>query len=132
MYGILDLTWKPSSQSTSPPTGKAGAIVRNDPYTHRIVVTDGWADLGTEEFEAQIRLKRLTGADDPAATADFVVVTAQDGDDLWITLNLTAEQTTDLPNALAQQGGYWDLQQVDGPTLLAGKVKVLDDVTRVA
>ena len=126
MYGILDLTWKPSADQSSPPAGKAPAIIRDDPYTHVFVVTDGWADLGSEDFEAQIRTARLTGDTDAAATVDFTVTTEQDTTDLRIILALTAAQTLDLPSA-----GFWDCQMVDGPTLLAGKVKVLDDVTRV-
>jgi hypothetical protein len=127
MYGLLDLVWKPSASSTEPPAGKAPALVRDDPYTHVIVVTGGWADLGTETFEAQIRTARLTGDTVAPATVDFTVTTAQDGTDLRIILALTAAQTLDLPAA-----GYWDLQMVDGETLLAGKVKVLDDITRIA
>lgn len=142
MYGVLDLTWKPSSQSTSPPVGKAPAIVRNDPYTHLIVVTDGWADLGSEVFIAQLRLARLTGSTAADATADFTVNNLRgtvdedgiftediEGADLAIEITLTAAQTTALPAAFA---GFWDLQQVDAETLLAGKAKVLDDVTRAA
>jgi hypothetical protein len=127
MYGLLDLVWKPSASSTEPPAGKAPALIRDDPYTHVIVVTDGWADLGTEDFEAQIRTARLTGDTDDPATVDFTVTTEQDGTDLQIILALTAAQTLDLPAA-----GFWDLQMVDGGTLLAGKVKVLDDVTRLS
>jgi hypothetical protein len=127
MFANLDLNWKPTADSTTPPAGRAPAIVRNDPYTHVVVVTGGWADLGGETFEAQIRTARLTGSTVAAATADFTVTTAQDVLDLHIILSLTAAQTTALPAA-----GFWDLQQVDGSTLLAGKVKVLDDVTRVA
>ena len=125
MYAALDLVWKPSAASTSPPAGKGPALIRDDPYTHVFVVTDGWADLGAEEFEAQIRTARLTGDTAAAATVDFTVTTEQDGTDLRIILALTAAQTLDLPAA-----GFWDLQQVDGGTLVAGKVKVLDDVTR--
>lgn len=139
MYAILDLTWKPSAQSSSPPTGKAPAIVRNDPYSHLIVVEDGWADLGSEVFLAQFRLARLTGETAGDATVDFTVtnlrgtvtdgIFAEDvgGADLAIHLALLADETTGLPSA-----GFWDLQQQDAETLLAGKVKVLDDVTRAA
>lgn len=127
MFAILDLSWKPSVSQTEPPAGKGPALIRDDPYTHVFVVTDGWADLGGEEFEAQIRPARLGGATDDPATVDFTVTTEQDVDDLRIVLALTAAQTLELPTS-----GYWDLQMVDGQTLLAGKVKVLDDVTRVA
>jgi hypothetical protein len=127
MFASLDLVWKPSSTSTSPPAGKAPAIIRDDPYTHVFVVEDGWADLGSEDFEAQIRTARLTGDTDDPATVDFTVTTEQDGADLRIILALTAAQTLELPKE-----GFWDLQQIDGGTLVAGKVKVLDDVTRVA
>lgn len=142
MYGILDLTWKPSSQSTSPPVGRAPAIVRNDPYTHLVVVERGWADLGSEEFVAQLRLERLTGSTAGDATADFTVnnlrgtvdvdgifAEAPAGADLAIEIALLASETTALPAAFS---GFWDLQQVDAETLLAGKAKVLDDVTRAA
>ncbi len=125
MFAILDLTWKPSASSTTPPAGKAPAIIRDDPYVHVIVVTDGWADLGGEDFEAQVRTARLPGDTDDPATVDFTVTKDQDVADLHIILSLTAAQTLGLPAA-----GFWDLQMVDGSTLLAGKVKVLDDVTR--
>lgn len=146
MYGILDLTWKPSASEPSPPVGKAPAIIRNDPYDHGIVVAGAWDTLGAEVFEAQLRLARLTGATAGAATAVFSVVNergtydaeaeefteAVDGEDLRIVIGLTAEQTSALPANLAKTAGFWDMQQVDGSTILAGKAKVLDDVTRVA
>jgi hypothetical protein len=147
MFGILDLTWKPSATSTSPPAGKAPAVIRNDPYTHGIVVAGGWATLGAENFDAQIRAARLTGATAGAALADFTVVNERgvyndavvpptftetvDGPDLRIVISLTAVLTTALP-VQGTSTWYWDVQQVDGSTLLAGKVKMLDDVTRVA
>lgn len=127
MFAILDLTWKPSVTSTSPPMGKAPALVRDDPYDHTFRVTDGWADLGGETFAAQLRPARLTGSTAADATADFDVETEQDGDDLLIHLHLDATATAALPSAM-----FWDCQQVDGSTLLAGKAKVLDDVTRAA
>lgn len=129
MFAILDLTWKPSATSTSPPVGKAPAIYRNDPYDHTIRVTDGWADLGAEEFAAQVRPARLTGEDAATATADFDVTTEQDSADLLIHLHLDADVTTALA---ATDVAFWDLQQLDGSTLLAGKAKILDDVTRAA
>lgn len=129
MYALLDLIWKPTASSTVPSVGKAPAIVRNDPYTHVIRITDGWADLGSESFIAQIRGARLVGADESSDTVivDFAVSTSQDGTDLLIVIALTAEQTTSMPTA-----GFWDLQQVDGETLFSGKTKVLDDVTRAS
>lgn len=127
MYGLLDLTWQPSASQTEPPAGKAPALIRDDPYTHVIVVTGGWADLGAETFEAQIRTARLTGDTDAPATVAFTVTTEQAVADLRIILSLTAAQTLELPAE-----AYWDLQQVDGSTLLAGEVQVLNDVTRVA
>jgi hypothetical protein len=127
MYAVLDLTWKPTADSTTPPAGKAPAIVRNDPYDHTFRVTAGWADLGAETFIAQVRPARLTGSTAAAATADFEVETEQDGVDLLIHLHLDASVTTALPAAL-----FWDVQQVDGSTIVAGKAKVLDDVTRAA
>lgn len=146
MYGVLNLDWKPSADSLTPPAGRAPAIVRDDPYTHGIVVPGGWADLGSETFEAQLRLERLTGSTAGAATAAFTVVNERgvydsgtdeftetvDGPDLRIVISLTAAVTLALPSSLSTKAGFWDLQQVDGSTLLAGKVKVLDDVTRVA
>lgn len=128
MYAVLDLVWKPTADSTSPPTGKAPAIVRNDPYDHTFRVTAAWADLGTETFEAQVRTARLTGSTAAAATVDFAVETEQDGVDLLIHLHLTATQTTSLPSVPL----FWDCQMVDGSTIVAGKAKVLDDVTRAA
>lgn len=143
MFGILDLTWKPSAASTSPPAGKAPAVVRNDPYVHGIVIPGAWATLGAEEFDAQVRAARLTGATAGTALADFAVVNERgvyndavdpptftetvDGPDLRIVISLTATQTTSLATAW-----FWDMQQVAGSTLLAGKGKTLDDVTRVA
>ncbi len=141
MFANLDLSWKPSTASTEPPAGKAPAIVRDDPYTHGIVVVAGWADLGSETFEAQFRTARLSGSTAAAATADFTVVNERgvydpdtevftetvDGADLRIVISLTRAQTVALPSS-----GFWDCQQVDGSTLLAGRVTVLDDVTRVS
>ncbi len=131
MYAVLDLTWKPSVTVTEPPTGKASAIIRDDPYTHVFVVTDGYLDLGATpvlpEYVAQIRTARLTGETDDDPLADFTVEVEQDGDDFRITMSLTAEQTLELPSS-----GFWDMQQVDAGTILAGKIKVLDDVSRGA
>jgi hypothetical protein len=126
VYASLDLNWQPGA-SASPPRGKAPAILRDDPYTHTIRVTGGWGALGAEQFAAQLRRRRLSSgaADDPVE--EFTVDVEQDDDDLLIVLALTAAQTVALPVT-----GYWDLQQVDGPTLLAGTFKVLDDVTRSA
>lgn len=146
MYGILDLTWKPSAEQTAPPIGKAPAIIRDDPYTHGIVVPGAWSTLGAEEYEAQLRRARLTGSTAAAADADFAVVNERGdydpdtkiftgsptGVDLRIVVSLTAAQTKALPAVLSRQNGYWDLQLVGGGTILAGQAKVLDDVTRVA
>lgn len=129
MFGILDLTWKPSASQTSPPAGKASAIVRDDPYEHTLRVTDGWLDgLGTDEWYAQLRRARLTSSTAGDPVADFDVDTLQDADDLLVILSLTAEVTADLPPSTVDL--FWDLQSVDGGTLLAGKAKVLDDVSR--
>jgi hypothetical protein len=131
VYGVLNLTWVPSvDEQEGPPVGYAPAIVRNDPYTLVIRVTDGWADLGAETFSAQIRALRLTGTTDVAPEASFVVDVTQDGDDVLIVLDLMAESSTGLPTTTRRRPIYWDLQQDDGPTLLAGEVQVVDDVTR--
>jgi hypothetical protein len=126
MYGILDLIWEPTGATTLSP-GQAPAIVRNDPYDHTIRVTDGWADLGAETYHSQLRESRLDGptTDDPAAS--FAIETDQDGTDLLIALHLDATVTTSLPSSL-----LWDLQMDNGETLLAGKARVVGDVTRVA
>lgn len=130
MFGILDLTWKPSASQTSPPAGKAPAIVRGDTYEHTIRVTDGWLDgLGSLDWYAQLRRARLTSATAPDPVADFDVDTDQDADDLLVLIALSSTVTTDLPIDM-----FWDLESVDGlivATLLAGKAKTLDDVTRV-
>lgn len=131
MYGLLDLTWKVSASQPTPPEGKGPCLIRNDPYDHTIRVTGGWADLGGGEFVAQARLARLTGATAGDATVDFEVDKEQDGLDLLIHFHVDASVTTALPVALTS-GGFWDCQIVDGPTILAGKAKLLDDVSRAA
>lgn len=131
MYGLLDLTWKVSATDPTPPTGKGPCIIRDDPFDHTVRVTAGWADLGSETFVAQARLARLTSSTAAAATVDFEVTTEQDGVDLLIHLHIDQAVTRALPEALTG-GGFWDCQMVDGPTLLAGKVKLLDDVSRAA
>lgn len=137
MWAYLDLTWKPSATSTTPPAGKAPAIVRNDSYAHTIVVTDGVLN-GYDDwtFTAQIRTARLAaGVTAGSAVTDFAVAlapNATDANDLDVILSLTSAQTTDLD---LPAGGYWDLQLENAgviTTWLAGKVKVLDDVTRAA
>jgi hypothetical protein len=127
VFAVLDFTWKPTADSTEPPAGKAPALVRNDPFDHTFRVTDGWADLGGETFAAQFRTARLTGATAGTPAAEVDVETEQDGTDLLIHFHLDAEDTTSLASAL-----FFDCQQVGGSTVVAGKAKVLDDVTRVA
>lgn len=131
MWGSLDLTWKPSEAQPTPPKGKAPCLIRDDPYDHTIRVTGGWADIGSEEFVAQARLARLTSATAGDATVDFEITKEQDGEDLLIHLHVDQAVTKALPTGLAS-GGFWDCQIVDGPTILAGKVKLLDDVSRAA
>lgn len=126
MYGLLALDWVPTAISTTPPAGHGPAIVRNDPFDHVIRVTDGWADLGSETFIAQMRPKKLVDSAVPAAPiVDFTVEVDQDVLDLLIIISLTSTETTALPKK-----GFWDLQQVDGSTLLQGPVVVVGDVTR--
>lgn len=148
MYAVLDLTFKPTAQTSKPPKGKGYAIVRNDPYLHTVAVAGGWATIGGETFAAQLRLARLTGTTAGPPTAVFTVtnrrgtITPIDGEDilvidgtgpdLGIAIELTEEQTSALPAILGRESGYWDLQQVGGGTLLAGKIRVLDDVTRTS
>lgn len=134
MFATLDLVWKPSASESTPPAGKAPAIIRNDTYAHTIRVTDGVLNgYDTWTWIAQIRTKRLVaGATVAAALASFTVVLEADVDDLLVHLSLSSTTTTalDLP-----QGGFWDLQITDAgvvATWLAGKVKVLDDVSRAA
>lgn len=132
MFASLSLTWKPSGSSTSPPVGKASAIVRGDTYAHNIRITDGWLEgLQAGTFAAQIRRARLKTSTGGDPVASFSVVETQDVDDLVLTIGLTAAVTVALPAAEM----YWDLQHTDAgvvTTLLSGKVVVLDDVTRVA
>jgi hypothetical protein len=133
MPGALDLTWKVSAAESTPPAGKSSAIYRGDTYAH---VLEFWNDEAeTDPFTitgtvtAQIRSTRLTGATGGTPLADFAVVVSGAGSNI-VTISLTSAQTLALPAA-----GFWDCQ-VDNAgtitTLLAGKVKVLDDVTREA
>lgn len=131
MWGILDLTWKTSAAQPTPPEGKGPCLIRDDPYDHTIRVTGGWADIGSEEFVAQARLARLTSATAGDATVDFEITKEQDGLDLLIHLHVDQAVTKALPAGLTS-GGFWDCQIVDGPTILAGKAKLLDDVSRAA
>lgn len=132
MYAVLDLVWKPSASVSEPPAGKAGAIVRGDTYVHLFTFTN--ADESPFEIEgtvaAQLRTARLTGGTADSPTASFTVAVG-DPETNEVTISLTAAQTLALPTTPL----FWDLQQtVSGvvTTLVAGKAKVLDDVTRVA
>jgi hypothetical protein len=131
LFAFLDLTWKPSSTESTPPVGKAPAIVRGDTYAHTIRITDGWLNgLQDGTFAAQIRTARLSGATAASPLVSFTVAELQDVDDLLVTFSLTSEETLDLPPEW-----FWDLQTTEGSTvttLLAGKGRTLDDVTRVA
>lgn len=134
MYGTLDLTWKPSASEALPPAGKAPAIYRNDTYSHTIRVTDGVLNgYGDWTWIAQIRTRRLVaGATTPAISASFTVTLENDVDDLLVHLLLSSTTTTALS---LPSGGFWDLQLTNAgvvATWLAGKVKVLDDVSRAA
>lgn len=134
MPGVLDLTWKPTATSSAPAAGQSAMIYRGDTYAH---VIEFWNDAeATDPFEitgtvaAQIRATFLD-ADDTAGTplATFAAAVSGAGSNI-VTISLTATQTLTLPAA-----GVWDLQVTDGSTvttLLRGKVKVLDDATRVA
>lgn len=129
MFATLDLTWQPSGAHPTPPAGRAPAIVRNDTYAHRFRITGGWAALGSASFAAQLRRVRLKGASAGAPLAAFTVTPSQDTDDLLIDIALTSAQTTSLIEDME-----WDLQVViddSVTTLLSGKAKVLNDVTRV-
>ena len=133
MYGVLDLNWKTSVAHPTPPAGRGPCLIRDDPFDHTIRVTGGWADIGSEEFVAQARLARLTSATAGDATVDFEITKEQDNQDLLIHLHVDPAVTKALPAALTRgEGGFWDCQIVDGPTILAGKVKLLDDVSRAA
>jgi hypothetical protein len=133
MWAYLDLTWKPSASESTPPAGKAPAIIRGDSYAHTISITDGVVN-GYDDwtFLAQIRLARLTDGTGGAALADFTVDLEADGDDLLVHLSLLPATTLALE---LPQGGFWDMQlSLAGvvTTWLSGKVKILDDVTRAA
>jgi hypothetical protein len=132
MPASLDLVWKPASASdAAPPVGKAKAIYRHDTYSHTIRITDGWLeDLQDFDYAAQLRPARLTGSTSGDPLAEFTVDLEQDGDDLLVTIGLASATTIGLPTSM-----FWDLQISDGgtdpvTTLLAGKAKCLDDVTR--
>jgi hypothetical protein len=131
MYGILDLTFKPTTDGASPAAGRAAAIVRGDTYIHVFTFTndDDTPFEITGTVAAQLRPARLTGATASSPTASFTVAVGG-VDDNEVTISLTSAQTLALPTTPL----FWDMQQtVSGvvTTLLAGKVKVLDDVTRV-
>lgn len=132
MFATLDLVWKPSVGVTTPPAGKAPAIVRNDTYAHTIRVTAGVTNNYDDwTWIAQIRTARLkAGVTAGTPVADFTVSLEVDGADLLVHLLLPSATTTALsvPN-----GAFWDLQlSLAGvvATWLSGKVKVLDDVSR--
>lgn len=131
VYAQLDLTWKPSADQDAPPLGKGSAIIRGDDYTHTIRVEDGWLNnLQDFDYAAQIRALRLTGATAGVPLVSFTVTLDQDGDDLLIILTVGNSDTLELPS-----GWFWDLQQTATgviTTLLSGRGKTLDDVTRVA
>lgn len=133
MPGTLSLTWKPSASAPTPPAGQSAAIYRGDTYAHVLefwndeAETDPFALTGTPT--AQIRSARLTSATAGDALADFACVISGAGDNI-LTISLTAAETLALPAGATL---FWDCQLTDGSTittLLAGKVKVLDDVTR--
>lgn len=136
MFATLDLTWKPTSPTDiTPPAGKAPAIVRGDTYAHRFRVTGGVTDgLDDYDWAAQLRTARLGGATAGDPTAEFTVDLEVDGDDLLVTIGLAWTVTIGLPASTVPL--FWDCQIVsDGDvvtTVLAGKAKALDDVTRVA
>lgn len=135
MFATLDLVWKPSPGVDLPPAGKAPAIVRNDTYAHTIRVTDGVTNgYDTWTWIAQIRPVRLkAGVTVGAALASFTVTLENDGADLLVHLLLSSTTTTAL--SIPAAGAFWDLQLTNAgvvATWLAGKVKVLDDVSRAA
>lgn len=131
MYGVLDLTWKPSANSTAPAAGQSSALVRGDTYAH---VIEFWNDAEQTDpltidgtVTAQLRAQRLSAtATVDAPLAEFTVGVVDNA----VTVTLAADDTLELPSSC-----FWDLQQdVAGviTTLLAGRVKVLDDVTRAS
>lgn len=138
MPGVLDLDWdfrKATPKNPTPAPGHSSAIYRGDSYEH---VLEFWSDTEKTEpfvftgtFRAQIREERLDQADvedpSPAPVAVFNCELSGPGPNV-VTISLTPEQTLSLPVS-----GFWDLQEENGErvtTILAGKVKVLDDVTR--
>lgn len=132
MFGVLNLDWQPTSDSSTIPVGRGPAIVRNDTYAHRIRILDGVENgYDTADFEAQIRSQRAGAADPGEPIGEFTVVREIDGADVLVTFSLTSEETTDLEFSTA----YWDLQVVQSATvttLLSGRVRVVNDVTRAA
>lgn len=132
MYGVLDLVFKATADGATPGPGKASAIVRGDTYVHVFTFTndDDTPYEITGTVLAQLRTARVTGATADAPTASFSVAVGG-VDDNEVTISLTSAQTLALPTVPL----FWDMQQdVAGvvTTLLAGKAKVLDDVTRAA
>ena len=133
MPALLDLVWKYSAAHPTPPDGQAPAIYRGDTYTRPLQwwtdstnTTPLPLDVGAT-YAAQIRENRLTaGATAGTPLASFALSVDQPNG--LIIMTLTPTQTLALPSV-----GFWDIQENLGgviTTLIAGKVKVLDDVTR--
>lgn len=133
MAAILHFNWKPKRSTDVRPLDRAPALKRHDTWATEIrLMTNGATptprDVSALSYAAQIREEPVvtgvaTGA--PLAEMDVDMTDAATG---VLVLRLTSDQTRDLPSA-----GFWDLQQDDGgtlTTLIAGKIVVVDDVTR--
>lgn len=138
MYALVHLDWKPTATSTTPPTGRAEAIYRGGTYT---LVLRLWEDEAKTAprtspvgatYAAQIRTKRLGDIADPGdPLAEFVI--DDSGAPAELVLSLAADVTLEL-DTKPDVTYFWDLDQDAGgiiTPLFAGKVRVLDDVTRV-
>lgn len=102
-------------------------LIKGDDYSHVITITNstGAIDITGRTYSAQVRrVKNSTGNAD--ATFTCVVTNAIAGE---VTIMLTDIQT----DLLSPINYWWDFQENAGgiiTTLLAGRFKVLQDVTR--
>lgn len=131
MPSLLDLTFKPSADQETLPTGVypvlAPAIYRGDSYSITFTLTDDGNPYEPEgDLFAEIRPARLKATDTPGAPLASFSITVNVNE---VTIALTDTETAALPDS-----AYWDLQErLDADTVrtwFTGKVKAWGDVTR--